>query len=157
MTVNLVPPGPNQVTEAEYEPQRAQLGPSSDELMVVRRRRRQIGKAVIAKFGDGKWHPFDQIVEHTGAPADQVEAMLELMRKRSTYDTRCVKKQVGQTFHYRMSPHERTVGVRELTEKLGPLIEGLKAEGKKNYATISISKVAMIAVQFERLMNEWAK
>jgi hypothetical protein len=130
------------------------------ELRVVRRRRPQIGKAVVEKFCDGKWHALEAIAEEMapiGASFDQVRAMVEQMRWRATYNTRCERKYIGGKPHYRMFPQENLVSIGELTDKLGPLIEGLKVEGKKNMATISISKVAIIAVQLERQLKEWSK
>jgi hypothetical protein len=130
------------------------------ELRVVRRRRPQIGRAVLEKFCDGKWHALEAIAEEmapVGATADHVRAMVEQMRWRATYNTRCERKYIGGKPHYRMFPQENLVSIGELADKLGPLINGLKAEGKKNMATISISKVAMIAVQLERQLKEWSK
>jgi hypothetical protein len=163
MTPNLVPIRPNRMTtKAEDEREGAQQldAIQNGELRVVRRRRPQIGKAVLEKFRDGKWHSLDAIVEEmapTGASFDHVKAMVEQMRWRATYNTRCERKSVGGKPHYRMFPQENLVSIGELTDKLGPLIEGLKVEGKKNMATISISKVAMIAVQLERQLKEWSK
>jgi hypothetical protein len=47
--------------------------------------------------------------------------------------------------------------VEELTTKLRPIVEGLKAEGKKNMATMVPAEVAMLAARLERLLNEWAE
>src|SRR5436190_17359774 len=163
MTANLAPTWPNRMaTQAEHEREPGQQLEAIEkgELRAVRRRRPQIGKAVLKKFCDGKWHALDAIVEEMtpiGASFDHVRAMVEQMRWRATYNTRCERKYIGGKPHYRMFPQEKLVSIGELTDKLGPLIEGLKVEGKKNMATISISKVAMIAIQLERQMKEWSK
>jgi hypothetical protein len=47
--------------------------------------------------------------------------------------------------------------LEELTTKLRPIVEGLKAEGKKNMATMVPAEVAMLAARLERLLNEWAE
>jgi hypothetical protein len=125
------------------------------ELTVARPRRPKIGKKVIEKFGDGKWYRAAEIVDYIGAPDDQVVAMLELMRKNSTYNTKCEKKVIGGLLHYRMYPRVKPLDAKEVAEKLGPIIKGLKQEGKKNHATVSIGKVALLAAQLERLVDDW--
>jgi hypothetical protein len=168
MTLKLVPIGPNRMpTTAEHEHERAQQldtehldAIQKGELRVSRRRRPKIGKAVLEKFCDGKWHSLDAIVEEMApieASFDHVKAMVEQMRWRATYNTRCERKYIGGKPYYRMFSQEKLVSIGELTDKLGPLIAGLKVEGKKNMATISISKVAIIAVQLERQLKEWSK
>jgi hypothetical protein len=92
-----------------------------------------------------------------GASFDHVRAMVEQMRWRATYNTRCERKYIDGKPHYRMFRQERLVSIGELAEKRGPLIDGLKVEGRKDMATISISKVAMIAVQLYRKLKEWSK
>ena len=66
-------------------------------------------------------------------------------------------KKVGPETHYRIFKQDKTVSVEELTMKLRPIVEGLKAEGKKNMATMVPAEVAMLAARLERLLNEWAE
>ena len=66
-------------------------------------------------------------------------------------------KRVGGETHYRIFQKDKTVSVEELTTKLRPIVEGLKAEGKKNMATMIPAEVAMLAARLERLLNEWAE
>src|SRR5260221_6395871 len=108
MIANLVPVRPNRMTmDAEHKRESApQLDAiQKGELRVVRQRRPQIGKAVLEKFCDGKWHALDAIAEEmapAGATFDHVRAMVEQMRWRATYNTRCETKHVGGKPHYRM-------------------------------------------------------
>jgi hypothetical protein len=49
-----------------------------------------------------------------------------------------------------------TAALEEIRLKLGPLIKGLVAEGKKNMATMSPGTVAMLAARIERQLDEWS-
>jgi hypothetical protein len=114
----------------------------------------------VAKFADGKWHSFETIAKATGAigaPAESVGNVLHNICTRGGYDATGEKKRVGKEMHYRIFKQDKTVGLDELTEKLKPIIEGLKVEGRKNAATVVISNVAMLAVKLERLLDELAE
>ena len=45
----------------------------------------------------------------------------------------------------------------ELIEKLAPIIKELKAEGKKNMATMSPATVSHLAGKLSNLLDEWAR
>src|SRR5689334_15412493 len=79
-----------------------------------------LGKLIKARFGDGKWHPFETIVTSTGAPTKNVRSTLDLMQRWGTYKTKCERKKVGTQYHFRLSPKEKQISVYELIEKLGP-------------------------------------
>ena len=48
------------------------------------------------------------------------------------------------------------ISVDEMNKKLGPIIDDLKAEGKKNMATMSPGTVARLAALLERQLDEWS-
>ena len=75
---------------------------------------------------------------------------------RPQHGAKAERKKVGNQIHYRIFKQDKKVSVEELTTKLRPIVEGLKAEGKKNMATMVPAEVAMLAARLERLLNEWA-
>lgn len=125
---------------------------------IVKPRRPLIGHGIISEFADGKWHSLQTIIEAI-APDDpqQVEATVERMRKVNSYGAKCEKKQVGTEFHYRIFHSEKQISALELIEKLRPIIQKLKIEGKKNMATMSPPSVAILAGQLEKLLEEWTQ
>ena len=105
--------------------------------------RPKIGAAIVERFGDGKWHSQATIAKALDTTEDHVATTLETMRKMQTYGARSERKRVGTS--------------RELVEKLGPIVKGLKAEGKKNAATMSPGTVAHLAAQLQKLLDEWGQ
>jgi hypothetical protein len=118
----------------------------------------KLGPSIMEHFADGKWHPEESIIAKI-APDEplRVRRSLQLMLEAKTYKSKCERKMVGGKPRWRIFAMEKTVSVKELIEKLGPIIEGLKLEGKKNMATISISDVARFAALLQRQLDEWSK
>jgi hypothetical protein len=115
------------------------------------------GKKVKAAFADGKWHKFETIVAKIGVPEPEVRAVVDLMQLRGTYGVTCERRKVGQHFEYRIFPKEKSISSIELVEKLAPIIKELKAQGRTNMATVSISTVATCAGRLQNLLDEWAE
>jgi len=128
-----------------------------EDFRAVRPRRSPIGKAIIENFADGKWHRVETIAEKIEAAPDNVEATLDHMRKNGTYGSKCERKKVGTGFQHRIFHSEKQISSNELVEKLGPIIEGLKLEGKKNMATMSPGTVAALAALLQKQLDEWTK
>ena len=118
-----------------------------------------IGRDLVAKCRPGKWYPLRRIADAVGASEVDTGSVVERMcwPSRTSYGARAEKKKVGKDIHYRIFKQDKTVSVEELTTKLRPIVEGLKAEGKKNMATMVPAEVAMLAARLERLLNEWAE
>jgi hypothetical protein len=118
-----------------------------------------VGRDIVAKCRTGKWYPLSKIAEAVGASEFDTRTVVERMcwPSRTAYRARAEKKKVGNECHFRIFKLDRTVSVQELTTKLRPIVEGLKAEGKKNMATMVPAEVAMLAARLERLLNEWAE
>ncbi len=128
-----------------------------EDLVAVRPRRPQIGKAIIKHFADSKWHQIETIAKEIDAPIDHVQETLEGISKNGNYNAKCERKKVGTHFQYRIFYSEKTISSNELTEKLGPIIKGLKEEGRKNMATMAPSAVAALAALLQRQLDEWTK
>ena len=98
-----------------------------------------------------------EIAKVIGATEDDARRIVGRLCSRPAYGARAERKRVGTETHYRIFKQDKTVSVEELTTKLRPIVEGLKAEGKKNMATMVPAEVAMLAARLERLLNEWAE
>ena len=79
------------------------------------------------------------------------------MSSNGYFGCKVERKHVGANTEFRIFKKEKTISLDELIEKLRPIVEGLKAEGKKNMATMVPAEVAMLAARLERLLNEWAE
>jgi hypothetical protein len=130
-------------------------------LSVRRARRPRIGVVIVEQFGDGEWHALQTIA---AAVADGDEeyvtmTMANMVKWSGTSGGRAERRRYGTSFQYRIfrTADRKAVGVEELRTKLGPLIQGLIAEGKKNMATMSPGTVAMLAARIQRLLDEWTK
>lgn len=129
-----------------------------EETVLVQKRRPKVGRTIVDQFGDGKWHPLTTIAEAVDTPEEHVVETLRTMEAlRGTYGARCERKKVGTSFSYRIFRQTRTISSEELKTKLTPLIEGLKAEGKKNMATMSPATVAHLAGWLQKLLDEWTE
>ena len=117
----------------------------------------KVGRGIIAKLRPGKWYSAKTVAEDADITERDVHSVLRTMCWRPAHGAKAERKKVGNQIHYRIFKQEKTVSVEELTTKLRPIVEGLKAEGKKNMATMVPAEVAMLAARLERLLNEWAE
>jgi len=126
---------------------------------VPRARRPKIGRTIREHFADGKWHRLSTIASKVEADEDHVRDTLERITwKNVTYNgCKAEKKKVGTHVEYRIFKMDTTVSLTELTEKLTPIIEGLRAEGKKNMVTMSPQTVAVLSHRLQKLLDEWAE
>lgn len=120
-------------------------------------RRPLLGEPIKKHFADGKWHRLETIASKLGTEVEHAQATLKSMEWHKTYGCKAETKRVGTRTEWRIFKLDKTVGSVELAEKLAPIIEGLKAEGKKNMATMCPPAVASLAVQLERLLAEWSE
>jgi hypothetical protein len=113
--------------------------------------------SVIKKCNGDKWRNASEIAARTGLPECQVARVIHLIQTSHKHRATVETKRVANKIHYRIFKQDKTVSLEELTTKLRPIVEGLKAEGKKNMATMVPAEVAMLAARLERLLNEWAE
>ena len=118
-------------------------------------RRSPIGKPIVQKFADGKWHKPETVARAINQAEDHVATTLERMRKNQTYGAKCERRHAGKGFEYRIYKQEKMISSSELVEKLTPIIKDLKAEGRKNMATMSPATVGYLAGMLEKLVEEW--
>ena len=116
-----------------------------------------VGRNIVAKCRPGKWYAPSEIAKVIGATEDDARRIVGRLCSRPAYGARAERKRVGTETHYRIFKKDKSVSVEELTTKLRPIVEGLKAEGKKNMATMVPAEVAMLATRLEYLLNEWAE
>jgi hypothetical protein len=119
-----------------------------------------LGRDIVANCRAGRWYPLSKIADAVDASEADTHSVLKTMcwrSRRYSYGAMAEWKRVGAERHYRIFKQEKLVSVEELTTKLRPIVEGLKAEGKKNMATMVPAEVAMLAARLERLLNEWAE
>jgi hypothetical protein len=117
-----------------------------------------LAKAVITCcMGKRRWHSLEDIAAIGGVSRDDAQRIMHNIKTNRKHHVRVEVKKVGRETHYRIFQKDKTVSVEELITKLRPIVEGLKAEGKKNMATMVPAEVAMLAARLERLLNEWAE
>jgi len=120
-------------------------------------RRPSIGGSIKERFADGKWHRPSVIAEKIGADEAHVLDTINRMSKNGAYGCKVERKCVGTHTEFRIFKKDKTVSFDELIEKLAPIIKELKAEGKKNMATMSPATVAHLAGKLSNLLDEWAR
>lgn len=116
-----------------------------------------IMNAIREDYSDGKWHAPDVIAKRIDQSKDDVEKTLAASVSRGTKRYKVERRRHGPGWQYRIFPTEKTVSSVELTEKLAPLIAELKAEGRKNMATIAISRIAKIAAELQEFVDDWTR
>lgn len=119
---------------------------------------RHLAPLIRATFSDGQWRSIQEVATETKASEADVERTLEGIKKHAELPkVKCERKKVGREFHYRLFPMDKTVSLKELKTKLRPLIDGLKAEGKKNMTTMSPGTVAHLTFLIQKLLDGWAE
>src|SRR5258706_15852490 len=116
-----------------------------------------IGEKLMEQFADGKWYPIEDITAAVNEPMNKIRSTLETMIRRGSFNSECASKPVGKTHHFRIVHQTRKVSADELRTKLGPILKGLIAEGKKNMTTMSPGTVAHLAHQLKTFLDEWTK
>jgi hypothetical protein len=112
---------------------------------------------VIKRCKGAKWHSAKEFAARAEINEGDVARVIHLIQTGHKHRAKVETKRVGKETLYRILEKDKTVSVQELTTKLRPIVEGLKAEGKKNMATMVPAEVAMLAARLERLLNEWAE
>jgi hypothetical protein len=114
---------------------------------------------LIKKCGNGKWLDAlnGQIARRVGQIESDIPHLVHMVQSSHKHRASVETKRVGGKTLYRIFKQDKTVSVEELTTKLRPIVEDLKAEGRKNMATMVPAEVAMLAARLERLLNEWAE
>jgi hypothetical protein len=122
-------------------------------------RRKSIGAQIRKHFANGKWVSVATVAKKLDANEDHVRATLERCSWKNTnyHGLRSEKKPVGRGWEYRIWIVEKPVGREELIEKLRPIAEALKIEGKKNMTTMSPQVVAVLAHRLQILLDEWTQ
>lgn len=115
------------------------------------------GPKIKEKFGDGKWHSEEAIVEGLNVPRTEIIRSMDLMCSKGSYGAKGEKKRVGTSFHYRIFPQEKTISLAELIEKISPIIKELKAEENKHVARVVPIVCARCAALLQRLLDEWGE
>jgi transcriptional regulator with XRE-family HTH domain len=119
---------------------------------------RQLAPLIRATLSDGHWRSIQEVAREAKASEADVERTLEGIKKHAELPkVKCERKKVGREFHYRLFPLDKTVSLKELKTKLRPLIDGLKAEGKKNMTTMSPGTVAHLTFLIQKLLDGWAE
>lgn len=117
-----------------------------------------LGPRIVKAFADGKWHDEQAIIDHfpDDNPKDVV-SRLRTMQSVGGHKTRAEREKRGRGWRVRLFKQERLISLAEIQLKLRPLIDGLKAEGRKNEVTISIGAVMRLSALLERQVDEWAQ
>jgi hypothetical protein len=117
----------------------------------------KVGRDMVAKLRPGKWYSAKALAEDAGITERHVHSILRTMCWRPQHGAKAERKKVGDQIYYRIFKQDKKVSVEELIEKLAPIIKELKAEGKKNMATMSPATVAHLAGKLSNLLDEWAR
>ena len=112
---------------------------------------------IIKNCNGAQWRSAREVATRAGLSEGDVARVIHHIQSSHKHRAKVETKRIGKEIRYRIFKQDKTVSVDELTTKLRPIVEGLKAEGKKNMATMVPAEVAMLAARLERLLNEWAE
>jgi hypothetical protein len=118
----------------------------------------------IKQLADGVWHREATIAAHAqkacaaldppiAVTEQDVHAVLYHMVVKGTHGVRCEKKKGAKGWSYRLVRAGRTVKADAFLSEIRPIVEALKAEGRKNMATMSPWTVAQLADRLEKLLE----
>jgi predicted type IV restriction endonuclease len=112
---------------------------------------------VIHTCKGARWRCAREIAALSGLSEENIARVIHNIQGSHQHRAKVESKKVGKDRQYRIFEKDKQVSLAELTTKLRPIIEGLKAEGKKSAARTSPATVARLAVLIERLLDEWAE
>jgi hypothetical protein len=137
-----------------------------------------LGKTIVRLFGDGDWHQVKDIAARIEEPEKKVAAVLEKMFYSESHGMKAEQRGSCLSRHYRLFPQGArpsplsssssstsidgneqsiTISKLELIKKLGPIINSLKAEGRKPHVLACPTRIADLALSLEQQMNDWTK
>lgn len=106
-------------------------------------------------YADGSAHRIDTILaKFPEAEHDAVIAALDGQCRAMKWERSSTKQ--GKSM-YRSVQYDRMISSLTVANELGPLIEELKEQGKRNTATISPGTVAYNAALIQELIDKWTK
>jgi len=119
-----------------------------------------VGHAIKATCADGTWHKLATIIGkvqaiEAEATRDQVVAVLKSMIALGSYNVFAEKHKGGDLYRIVLGGHQK-IDLHTLKQELRPIIDGLKAEGKKNMSTMSPGTVAHLTCQLEKVLDRLA-
>jgi hypothetical protein len=122
-------------------------------------RRHGISKIILKEFADGKWHNLETIARHVKQPPESLRDLLTHYGSvQNSYRVAlCEKRQKGKDIQYRIRRKGRSIDLDVLMEELGPILEELEAEGRKNQLTMSPTQVAFLVHKLRELLEKLAK
>jgi hypothetical protein len=124
---------------------------------ILAERRPLIGEQIVEKFADGKWHTTTEMAEALDLDEEHVkDTLAQMIRLRGTYGCKAERKSPGSK-SFRIFKKNREIPATELLEKLTPILNGLRAEGKRSHAAASPATVALLAGQLQKLLDEWTQ
>lgn len=120
---------------------------------------------VVSKYADGKWRTIEVMAKGLGIdPETQTEVFaafrksLKDARARQNGNTRWESRKYGTTMQYRiLKGGGRKIDSSHLQSEIAPILQELKAEGKKNMATACPPNVLELALKLEKLIRELAQ
>jgi hypothetical protein len=126
------------------------------------RPKKAIGAAIKATCADGKWHAFAVIHERVqtieaDATAADVATVLEWIVQRSTYGLTGEKQKGAKGWRYKLLVSGAYIPLHALMQELGPLLDGLEIEGRKNHVTASPPQVAYLTAKIRQLLERLTK
>ncbi len=122
------------------------------------------GKPAVAEAikatSAGGWHRLSTIVTNVQAVVkeateEDVVAVLSGMVAHGWYHVFGEKKKGADTYRIVIGGNQK-IDLIALKHELGPILDGLKAEGRKNMATMSPGTVAHLTFQLEKLIDKLA-
>lgn len=115
----------------------------------------QVGAEIAKTYGDGEWHHVNQTCREIDASRAQVESVIDKW-SRDGRRNRVETRQLGRSVQFRIIPKGRTVYSTEIQEKLTPIVNQLREEGKKPSVMMSSHQVLYLAGLLEKYVKEWA-
>lgn len=106
---------------------------------------------LLAQFADSRWYTVEAIQRKIEAPAEEIVSVLNYVDNNYKVLYVVHKKQDK----FRISSLHKTVSVGLILEELLPIIENLKAEGRKPTAKWSPGTIARIARELELILEGW--
>jgi hypothetical protein len=116
----------------------------------------EIAAAIKAHCATGEFFKFTTVVARVQgvvetATADDVRGVLHGMVARGAHNVFCEKKG-GDVYRIVIGGNQK-VNLQVLKQELGPILKRLKAEGRKNMATMSPPTVANLAFEIEKVLE----
>jgi hypothetical protein len=122
------------------------------------RRSPKVGQQIKERFADGAWHKTEEMARTLDINYHDVLDTLTNIIRHKTFGLSAERKTIGSgDTLFRLHKQDKMVSVKELTEKIRPIIKDLERQGSAHMANWSPATIAFCASRLRKYLKDWGE